>query len=114
MNEAKRGWHLLTLVVMTLELHSSLAIALENDTQAVCSATDEGLARQLRAVIDKRYEELAGARALTGNPYGNGITNVVLPYIRPGMSFQDAVAILRCAGFNIIYPDLTLTHRPQA
>jgi hypothetical protein len=102
-----------SLTTMTLVRDSNFAIAIENGTQietregAACSATDAGLARQLGAAIDKRYEELAGARALTGNPHGNDIANVVLPYIHQGMSFNDSERILHCAGFTIRHPDPT-------
>jgi hypothetical protein len=114
MNEANRGRHALTIVLMTLVLHSNLALAIddtpiETQERAVCSAvTDKGLAEQLRAAIDKRYEELNGAHGLSGGLNGTDVTNVVLPYIRPGMSFKDAEEILRCAGFDIgAHPDPT-------
>ena len=113
MNEANRGWHVLTIVLMTLVLHSNLALAIENDTpietqeRADCSATNKGLAQQMRAAIDKRYEELVGAHALSGRPKGNDITDAVLPYLHPGMSFNDSEKILGCAGFTIIHPDPT-------
>jgi hypothetical protein len=98
---------------MTLVPHSNLALAIENDTpgetqeRAACSATDEGLARELRAALDKRYKEPTGAHALSGRPNGNDITDAVLPYLHPGMSFNDSEKILRCAGFTITHPDPT-------
>jgi hypothetical protein len=111
-NDAKHGWYLFTLAAMTLVL---LAIGIENGTQietlerAVCSAaTDKGLAVQLRAEIDKRYKELIAAHALSTGIHGTDVTNVVLPYIPPGMPFGDAEELLRCAGFGIgPHPDPT-------
>jgi hypothetical protein len=58
--------------------------------------------KQLRKAIDEVYEKLADAKTLKS--MGNGrniITDVVIKYIPIGISFDDAEAILRAAGFKV-------------
>jgi hypothetical protein len=56
--------------------------------------------KQLRAAIDRSYEERRAAHKTRGP--GIEITDVVAKYISSGMSFTDAEAILREAGFTVL------------
>lgn len=58
--------------------------------------------RLLRARIDQAYSDLKRRSALKINGKGiNDITPAFLPFIGVGMSFEEAGAILRSAGFDV-------------
>jgi hypothetical protein len=56
--------------------------------------------RELRKAFDKRYDSLP--RPLKLDRFGGvDASDVIQNYIRPGMAFDDAEAILRSAGFSV-------------
>ena len=58
--------------------------------------------KQLRADIDKVYQELKSKKQLKDVSLGgNNITDVIQRYLPAEMSFDDAEAILRSAGFEV-------------
>lgn len=67
--------------------------------------------KELRAALQKTYQDLSRARKLSA--FGTDITETVLPYIQAGMSFSDAEAILRNAGFIVRHPDLNQATNPN-
>lgn len=61
---------------------------------------------ELRAALDRAYKRAAAANRL-GDPHGADVTEDVLPFIPIGTPFDDAVTILKSAGFGILpYPNV--------
>jgi hypothetical protein len=57
---------------------------------------------QLRAEIDATYKQLRASKTLANAVNeANDVTAIVLKYIPPGISFDDAEAILRASGCTI-------------
>jgi hypothetical protein len=58
--------------------------------------------KQLRAELDRAYRQLRASNSLARIRKGsNDVTAIVVKYIPPGISFDDAEAILRAAGCKI-------------
>jgi hypothetical protein len=88
-------WIRLSLLVSLLFCAWSVAA----DERAVQLATR---GTQLRQEIDTVYRELDKAGQIKNNGMGrNFITHVVIKYVPVGISFEDAEAILKSAGFTI-------------
>lgn len=82
-------------------------VAYEKENSQTNSMSLEAQGKRLRADIDKVYQELKSKKQLKDVSLGgNDITDVIQRYLPAGMSFDDAEAILRSAGF-------TVDHRPR-
>jgi hypothetical protein len=69
---------------------------------------------ELRAAIKLTYERLSASGGLQGGFHGTDVTEVFLQNIPIGTPFQEAVAILKDAGFVIdSYPDLNAPPNPN-
>jgi hypothetical protein len=103
---------IVTLACMPLSMLVSLMSippeARAADVPAARSADVSELARRgaaLRHGIESRYADLKARHAL--KPFGRGrnyITDLVAEFLPPGTSFDDAEAILRAAGCQVVRP----------
>jgi hypothetical protein len=59
----------------------------------------EARGKKLHEQLSRVYDELGKAQKLSGG--GTDISDALPPYIVPGMSFREAEAVLRAAGFII-------------
>ena len=93
---------------MLVPLLSIAAQARAADVPAARSPEVSELARRgaaLRHGIESRYAELKARHAL--KPVGQGrnyITDLVAAFLPPGTPFDDAEAILRAAGCQVVHP----------
>jgi hypothetical protein len=68
--------------------------------------------KKLHEQLSRVYDELGKAQKLSGG--GTDISGALPPYIVPGMSFREAEAVLRAAGFEIEpYPDVSKVSDPN-
>ncbi len=74
------------------------SVVTEKQSAAAATAEDER-GHALKSELWKLYNELKTARKL--GPVSTDITERVLPYVAPGISFQEAETILRAAGFKM-------------
>jgi hypothetical protein len=82
----------------------------ENTTMIQSDIQERG--KKLREQLSRVYDELGKAQKLSGG--GTNISDALPPYIVPGMSFQEAEAVLRAAGFIIRpHPDLSKAADPN-
>jgi hypothetical protein len=69
---------------------------------------------ELRAALQRAYQELADSHQLRGGLHGTDITKVVLPYLPIGIRFSEAEAVLRSAGFVVgPHPDSNPPSNPN-
>ena len=81
----------------------ALACAVAGCSAASDPTHDHGQPGSLRAAVFAHYDELAAAKAL---PHANGagradFSGVVRPFVQPGMTFDDAAALLKRNGFGV-------------
>lgn len=70
--------------------------------------------KALRATLEQTYQKLVAAHELRGGLHGTDVTDAVLPYVPIGISFGDAEAILRAAGFDVgPHPDINAPAKPN-
>ena len=105
MDRVQRLWRVLSAGLAVSTFTSSNAEA-EHVLPLSASSKDSGelmsRGKRLRADLDEAIE----TRPMSGRIGGTDVTDVVRPYIPVGMTFTDAEAILRDAGFTISpYPD---------
>ncbi len=68
---------------------------------------------ELRVALQRAYQRVAAANGL-GAPHGADVTEDVLPFIPTGTPFNDAVTILKSAGFDILpYPGVNAPPNPN-
>lgn len=79
--------------------------------------TDNSLherAAELRSAFQKAYESLLASGKLKPGPFGTDVTTTILPFIPVGTTFDEALIILKDAGFEILsYPNLTERANPN-
>jgi plasmid stability protein len=83
--------------------------AAEDELREIASNELQQRGKQLRAAFQQTYLELE--HKLYGT--STDITESVLPYVAPGISFRNAETILRNAGFTVEYPDLNQVANPN-
>jgi hypothetical protein len=90
----------LTGIIQSSAAADSSASAVAANKKEISMTADDVQQRgkQLRAEIEKRYQELLQNNTLKQS---NPINDVVTKYIHPGTSFDDAEQVLRDAGFKV-------------
>jgi hypothetical protein len=103
---------LLSVTAVSQRVIGVTAWAAEKTTRQIGADDLEQRGKELRAALQRAYEDLRAARKLSGG--GTDMTDAVLPYIQTGMSFSDAETILRSAGFSVEpHPDLSQGSNPH-
>ncbi len=91
---------------------SGIGMSSGNSRKAATDAQRRGV--ELRVAIRRSYKELAASGGLRGGLHGTDVTDTVLPCIPIGTPFDEAIAILKDAGFSIEpYPDLSAPPNPN-
>ena len=72
--------------------------------QAGASEDEQG--SQLRSALKQDLLSLQYGNMLNGGIGGNDVTPTLKRFIRIGMSFDEAIRVLRAANFDVRYPDL--------